>query len=367
MTTLDTYSLYGPKAASHRIRLAQFAPAARQAGFRLRLQSLLDNRYVRRRFMGKWPNLLRVFRLYLQRMHRLLRSKPKARVVGAIVYAELFPGMPFWLERLFLPAKYIYDLDDSFFLKYRTGKLSLLRPFLSNKIDRLMQAAAAVTAGNSFLCDYAAIANSRVFLLPSAVDPDTYRPVDRPANAEFTVGWVGSPSTEVFLGELVEPLRRLAAEKPFRLLVMGGAFPHRIPGAKVETRTWSRRTEVGLIHSLDAGLMPLPDNEWSWGKCGFKLITYMACGIPVVASEVGANKEIVDEESGFLVYTPEEWVEALRRLRDDSGLRRRMGEAGRRKVCAEYSLQAAAPVFVRTLKEVFGDGPLANGRRRTDD
>jgi len=351
MITLQAYSLYGPKAASHRIRLRQFLARMKKAGFQIQIQSLLDNRYLRRRFLGRWPDFPRILSLFIRRIRRLWKNKAGC---GAIVYAELLPGAPYVLERLLLPRTYIYDLDDSFFLKYRTGKLGFLRPFLSHKMDRLMQGAAAVTAGNSFLCDYAATANSRVIFLPSSVDTETYRPCPRGGAGAFTLGWVGSPSTEVFLGELVEPLRQLGAERPLDFLVVGGSFPHEIPGVRIKQIPWSRRTEVGWIQKIDVGLMPLPDNEWSWGKCGFKLITYMACGIPVVGSEVGANKEIVDDECGFLVYTPEEWVESIRKLRDNPEMGRRMGEAGRRKACEEYSLEKASKILCQTLEEVFG-------------
>lgn len=360
MITLEVYSLYGPKAASHRIRLGQFLPAMKEAGFRLRIQSLLDNCYLRRRFRGLWPDFPRIFLLFIRRIRRLLKAK---KGHGAIVYAELFPGLPYALERLLLPRTYIYDLDDSFFLKYRTGKLAFLRPFLSDKIDRLMQGAAAITAGNSFLCDYAATASSRVIWLPSSVDTLEYRPGARALGEVFTIGWIGSPSTEIFLDELVEPLKRLGVEQALNFLVVGGAFPYEIPGVRVLRIPWSLETEVSLIQKIDVGLMPLSDNEWSWGKCGFKLITYMACGLPVVASEVGANKEIVDDECGFLVYTPEEWVEAIRKLRDNPEMRRQMGEVGRRKVCEEYSLEKTSKILRKTLEEVFGKQSPEDGGR----
>ena len=116
---------------------------------------------------------------------------------------------------------------------------------------------------------------------------------------------------------------------------------------------WDEATEVDMLQQLDAGIMPLPDSPWERGKCGFKLIQYMACGLPVVASPVGVNREIVEQGvNGFFASTPEEWEQALRTLLLDTILRERMGQAGRKKVEERYSLQMTGPRLAALLKSV---------------
>jgi glycosyltransferase involved in cell wall biosynthesis len=122
-----------------------------------------------------------------------------------------------------------------------------------------------------------------------------------------------------------------------------------------EILPWSEETEVGDIHTFDVGIMPVVDEPWAWGKCGLKLIQYMACGLPVVASPVGVNRQIVEPGvNGFLANTHEEWVNALTTLRDQPTLAAEMGNAGRRKVEAQYSLQVAGPVLASILKSAAG-------------
>ena len=226
MTKILGLSLYGRQAASHRYRLGQYVPGLAQAGIDLQIQSLLDDEYLVRRFAGRsfpWGSVLQSA---WQRLLVLIRTDG---FEGAILHCELYPLMPGGLERLFLPKPYIYDFDDAFFLKYRQGRLGSLQPILGKKFDRVIAGAAAVTAGNSYLTSYAQEYNTNVHQLPTVVDTSRYQPEARPMNAEFTVGWVGSPSTAPYLAALVEPLSQLAKEAPVRLVVVGGPAPM-IPG-----------------------------------------------------------------------------------------------------------------------------------------
>jgi glycosyltransferase involved in cell wall biosynthesis len=339
------FSLYGSQAASHRVRLSQFQPGLAAAGIEFQIQSLLDNAYLQRNFSGRRPSLRALLAAYVRRLQALRQAD---RFDLAIVYAELLPFMPVWLERQLLQIPFLYDCDDAFFLKYRSGRLRLLQPLLGAKADRLMAGAIAVTAGNTGLAAHARRFNSTVTVLPSVVDTDKFRPAARPPaeipGGPFTVGWIGSPSTAPYLELLVEPLQQLARECPVRLLAVGGPAPT-IAGVEVIEQPWSLEQEVPLIQQFDVGVMPLPDNPWTRGKCAYKLIQCMACGIPVVASRVGANVEAVPPECGFLAESSEQWLDAFRRLLADSNLRQHIGSAARLWVEQRYSLRSALPVF----------------------
>jgi glycosyltransferase involved in cell wall biosynthesis len=350
-------SLYGPQAASHRVRLLQFQPGLAAVGVDLQIHSLLDNVYLQRSFNGRRPSLRGLLTAYASRLQALHQAN---RFDLAIVYAELLPFLPGWLERQLLHIPFLYDCDDAFFLKYRFGRLRPLRFILGAKADRLMAAAVAVTAGNTGLAAHASKFNRAVTVLPSVVDTDQFRPaayspVQR-SGAPFTVGWMGSPSTAPYLQLLVEPLQLLARELPLRLLVVGGPAPA-ITGVEVIEQPWILEQEVPLIQQFDVGVMPLPDTPWTRGKCAYKLIQCMACGIPVVASRVGANVEVVPSECGILAETPEQWLVAFRRLADDPELRQRMGSASRHWVEQCYSLRSALPVLTAVIQRIAAAYP----------
>ena len=349
MTKILGLSLYGSQAASHRYRLSQYVPGLKQAGIDLQIQSLLDDEYLIHRFADRPVPWSSVLQSAWQRL-RVLTSKNDFS--GAILHCELFPLLPGSLERLLLPKPYIYDFDDAFFLKYRQGRLGVLRPILGTKFDKVIVGAAAVTAGNSFLTQYAQEFNTNVNRLPTVVDTMRYKPEVRSLNAEFIVGWVGSPSTAPYLATLVEPLAQLAKEGPVRLVIVGGLAPT-IPGVVVESIAWDEVSEIHQINRFDVGVMPLTDDNWARGKCAFKLIQYMACGVPVVASRVGANVDVVTPQCGLLVENAAGWLAAFRVLRDDPPLRVQMGKAARSRIVEEYSLARNLPVLISVLKEML--------------
>jgi len=227
----------------------------------------------------------------------------------------------------------------------------MLAPVLSNKFDTVIAGAAAVTAGNHVLAGYAKQHNANTGLLPTVVDTLRYLPARTSRNDMFTVGWIGSPSTAVYLSELIEPLSALAKQGAVRLVVIGGKAPV-IPGVMVVELPWSEESEIALINSFDVGVMPLPDDDWARGKCAFKLIQYMACAVPVIASRVGANVDVVDAKCGFLASNAHEWLEALRLLRDRQDRCEQMGEAGRERIVQHYSLERNLPVLAEVIHKV---------------
>lgn len=345
-------ALYGPLAASTRHRLGQFVPGLAEQGIVLELSSLLGDDYLRQRFHGgavPWAAMARAG-------WRRLADLRARRHDLSILHCELYPLMPGWLERSLLGGRpYIYDFDDAFYLKYRGGRLRRLRPLLGGKFNTVIQGAAAVTAGNRTLQHYAAGLNGTSMMLPTVVDTERYFPKPRRRGSTFTVGWIGSPSTAKYLGELVDPLTQLGREGAVRLVVIGGRAPI-IPRIEVSELDWSEASEVELINGLDVGVMPLPDNDWTRGKCAFKLIQYMACGVPVIGSPVGANVDVVEPSCGFLASSADQWITALRELRDNSGLAKEMGRAGRERVITHYSLRRTLPLLAETIRNAASRG-----------
>jgi len=218
----------------------------------------------------------------------------------------------------------------------------------------VMLHAEVVIAGNAYLAAYAHDAGAkRVEIIPTVIDLKRYPVVSTEKRDKvITIGWIGSPSTAKYLQEITPALVEVCAEGKAKVRLIGSGLVD-LPDVDAEVLTWNEDTEADLMHSFDIGIMPLPDEPWARGKCGFKLIQYMACGLPVIASPVGVNCEIVEHGvNGFLASTKNEWIQALLMLRGNSELRWTMGAAGRRKVEEQYCLQVTAPKLVSLLQSV---------------
>ena len=345
-------ALYGPLAASTRYRLEQYVPGLAEHGIELDIRYLLGDEYLQRRFSGRgmpWADMLQAGWKRL----RELRSEKNYDV--AILHCELFPMLPGFAERALLPKPYIYDFDDAFYLKYRSGKLGVMSPLLGHKFEKVMEGAAAITPGSRTLAEYAKPLNSNIHLLPTVVDTDRYSWREKQQNSVFTVGWIGSPSTAAYLAELIKPLSKIGKDGPVKLVVVGGKAPL-IDNVIVEEIAWSEQTEVSLLNSFDVGVMPLPDDQWARGKCAFKLIQYMACAVPVIASRVGANIDVVQSDCGMLVNGEREWVEAFRFFREQTENARKMGVAGRQRVEKHYSLRSNLPILAALIRNTAQPG-----------
>jgi glycosyltransferase involved in cell wall biosynthesis len=339
-------ALYGPLAASTRYRLGQFVPGLAQLGIDLQIRSLLNDHYLRQRFAGDRPRLISMLRSGVDRLSDLWHLD---QFDAAMLHCELFPLLPSWIECALIRRPYLYDFDDAFYLKYRSGgALGMTRPLLGNKFDRVMARAAAVTAGSRVLNDYAKRHNQNTRLLPTVVDVAKFHPLPRATSSVFTVGWIGSPSTQHYLQMIAPALELLGKEGAVRFVAIGGRAP-KIDGVEIVELPWDECTEHDLLNTFDVGVMPLPEDPWAAGKCAFKLIQYMACGVPAIGSPVGANTDVLDSDCGFLPRDTEAWLDALRDLRDCPAKRNAMGANGRDRVVQHYSLQRNLPILADAL------------------
>jgi glycosyltransferase involved in cell wall biosynthesis len=335
---------YGRLGASSRLRFYQYVPRLEQRGIVVTVAELSPDRYVARLYAGRRPSVASIAWDYVRRVRSLASIR---RYDLLWIEKELFPGAPALVERLLsgLGIPYVVDYDDATFHRYDRSSNPLLRHLWPRKIDAVMRGAALVITGNRYLAERARSAGARrVEILATVVDPGRYPVRPQPAREPFTVGWMGTPVTQRYLTPVAAALAGAMAEGDRVRLVGADRVPEEFPAGMVELRPWAEETEAHDILSFDVGIMPLDDTEWERGKCGYKLLQYMAAGRPVIASPVGVNSEIVEPDvTGILAGTPEEWRSALTRLRDDPALRARMGEAGRRRVEAAYSLNLAEP------------------------
>jgi len=343
--TLPRYQRLGP---SSRVRFYQYFPALREQGFVIEDMPFFSDDYVHRLYAKQPVQIGEVISAYLKRVSTLLRE----RDVNLLwIEKELLPWMPAWIEVLLARQPYVVDYDDAVFHRYDLHHNGLIRRVLGRKIDGVMQNAALVVAGNEYLANRARAAGAkRVEILPSVVDADLYAPA--PArDSGFTVGWIGSPVTAPYLEQVRPALEMLTNGGQAAVSLIGAGDAIRWGNAKVQILPWREESEIQNIQQFDVGIMPLVDEPFERGKCGYKLIQYMACGLPVVASPVGVNVQIVEHGvTGFLAESKQDWQKALVFLRENPEKRREMGMAGRAKMEREYSLQIATPKLTSLLR-----------------
>jgi glycosyltransferase involved in cell wall biosynthesis len=336
-----------------RYRIEQWEPYLRREGIEIHYEAfespqLREILYQRGRHARKaW-----LISGSLARRQRVIRHVREFPLVYIFREAALLG--PAWFEWLVHQAgvPFVFDFDDAIFLRYvspTNGLLSLLK-FGPSKTRAACRMAAHVTCGNEYLASYARQLNNNVTVIPTTIDTAAYEVKPRAANEIPVIGWTGSHSTLAHLETLAPVLRELARQEKFRLRVISSKDDYRMGGAEVESLAWTSRTEVDDLRPVDIGIMPLPDDPWTRGKCGLKALQFMAMQIPIVCSPVGVNSEIIQHgKNGFLAGTAEEWIATLRRLLHDAELRREIGREAGRTVAQHYSAASQAP----RIAEVF--------------
>lgn len=347
---------YSRAGASSRYRFLQYFPYLESQGIHCHASPLTGGNYLKHLYTMKRGSIID----YAAALTRRLAALCTAGAYDVVVIEyEALPYFPPWFETLFrkLGIPFIVNYDDAIFYRYNQHPNSFVRAVLGSKIDTVMRQADLVIAGNEFLAQYARNSGAaRVEVIPTVVDLERYPKKPSTENRVFTIGWIGSPSTTKYLVEIAPALEEVCKAGRARLVLVG-AGKAELAGVPAEVKPWSEDTEVSELEACDAGIMPLHNGLWERGKCGLKVIQYMACGLPVVVSPIGVNNELVEDGiNGFLAGETAEWSGALAKLRDDKVLREAMGKAGRRKAEGLYSLQAAAPRMAYLIWDVAQRG-----------
>jgi len=257
-----------------------------------------------------------------------------------------------WIVAKIFRKKIIYDFDDAIWLNESTYNKKFLSVKFLSKVAKICRWAYTVTVGNSYLYDFAVRFNKNVIIIPTVVNTKTVHAVKQEHNVvRPNVGWTGSFSTLQYLEIILPALKQLQERIDFTFYVIADRDP-KLPLKKYVFIKWNAETETEDLLKFHIGLMPLTDNEYSKGKCGFKAIQYMALGMPAVVSPVGVNKKIIDDaKNGFFCSSQQEWENRIERLLKDSSLRRQIGEAAREKIEVSYSVDATKTFFLRLFGE----------------
>jgi glycosyltransferase involved in cell wall biosynthesis len=346
---LTRYSALG---ASSRLRAYQFIPFLTSHGINVTISPLLGDDYLKKFYSTIKIDWWKIVSEYLKRTYALIKYYEFDLLW---IEKELFPFLPAFAEVFFniLKMPYIVDYDDAIFHNYDQNRNFFVRFSMAGKIATVMRRATIVIVGNEYLASYARMAGAnRIELIPTVVDLNIYNVKEQPKKEVFTIGWIGTPVTVKYL-ELIRSVFLEWAKNKSAHLVIIGADSYRTDDIPIEYFTWSKDTEVSDIQKFDVGIMPLNNSPWERGKCGYKLIQYMACGIPVIASPVGVNSTIVEHGvNGFLANDQREWIEAIDILYNNPEQRAKMGQAGRKKVEEQYSLHVTGPKLLSMLHTI---------------
>ncbi|MCC6372542.1 MAG: glycosyltransferase [Bacteroidia bacterium] len=344
------------RSPSQRYRFEQYLPFLEQQGFKFTFSYLLNEKddhtfYSQGNFPAKVIILLKSVFI---RLKDCLRFKNYAIVF--IQREASFLGTSFAEKRAFKSgARVIFDFDDSIWLadtspgNKKWEWIKKPEKFFTNIAN-----AHCVMAGNAYLAEKALPFNKHTIIVPTTVDTALHRPLTgfKKENV-VTIGWSGSISTvkhfELLLPVLFKLKKRYGHKIAFKLI---GEKNYKHPELEVEAVAWSEATEVQQLNSLDIGIMPLPNDAWANGKCGLKGLTYMACGVAAVMSEVGVNKQIIKHgRNGFLAENDYEWYNVLCELIENKSLREQIGKSGCATVLNNYSVEA----FKNTYLQIFSD------------
>lgn len=347
------FSRYDRLGASSRLRFFQYIPELEKSKIFVTVKPLFTDEYLKSLYSKKAISKKYIIRCYFKRFLQLFTV---SKYDFIWIEKELFPYLPAWFEKLLnlFGVRYIVDYDDAIFHNYDLSDNKWVIRCLKNKIDSVMKNAWVVSAGNSYLANRAILAKAnRVVIIPTVVDHHRYCETLL-ANKQLVIGWVGSPSTQKYIINLSSVLQTVCLKFNAKLVLVGAQadIVCNFPQINVDVIPWTEESESNIIKQFDLGIMPLPDGPWEKGKCGYKLIQYMASGKPVVASDVGVNKEIVESaNAGTVVSNNIEWESALGELLSNNELRCLLGKNAREAVVHKYSVASQLSILSNLFKK----------------
>ncbi len=362
MPSILFVSLHRPdRSPSQRFRYEQYLDYLAANGFDYDFSYLItaeDDQpfYSKGNYLKKLQILLksieiRLFDVAMAGRYDIIFVQREAFMLGTAIFEKLYARSK---------AKLVFDFDDSIWL-HNVSEANKVLGFLKsgNKTKEIIKVAAMVFAGNQYLADYALQYNPNVKIVPTTVDTDKFCPANNLSVGEdkkpIEIGWTGSFSTIEHLRfglPVLYQIKEKYGEKVSFKVIGDSNFADPILG--IQGIAWNSATEVIDLQSIAIGIMPLPDNEWTKGKCGFKGLTYMSLAIPTVMAAVGVNNQIISEgQNGFLATTEQEWIEKLSLLIENPARCQQIGTAGRQTVIESYSIFSQRDKYVKYFREVL--------------
>lgn len=343
---------YG-QAPSQRFRFEQYVDGLKDQGIEIQFHPFLNDKtwkilYQEGGAAKKAWGLLGSFRRRFALMFKLRKADTifihrEASMIGPAIFE--------WIIAKVLRKKFVYDFDDAIWLpNYSASNAKFHRLKAYGKVRKIMKWADRISAGNQYLADFAAQYNQNVMVIPTTIDMKNRHniPVDH-TQPKPVIGWTGTHTTMHYLDFIVPVIAELEKEHDFEFRVISNEKPD-YELKSLNFVPWKKETEIEDLSAIHIGLMPLEDNIWAHGKCGFKALQYMSLGSVAVVSPVGVNPTIVQhEQNGFLCEDANQWRNTLIELLNSPELRAKIGEKGKMTVKNRYSVQANVSNYQKIL------------------
>ncbi len=332
------------KAPSQRFRFEQYLDYLTESGFTIQFHSFHTEKSWKRLYSqgNTFFKITDLIYNFLRRKILLFRLLPAKYIFIHREMAHIGPPVYEWILAKVMRKKYIYDFDDAIWLPNYSETNARFQKLKSYwKVNHCMKWADKITAGNEYLATYARQFNKNVSVIPTTIDTENHHNKTTIFDSEkVIIGWTGTHTTLHYLDEIVPIIKELEQKYSFEFRIISNEAPS-FHVQSLNYISWSKETEINDLAQLNIGIMPLTEDQWSKGKCGFKALQYMALGIPTIASPIGVNAQIIqDHSNGILVSTLAEWQHALEELLSSVSLRKQLGLKGKQTVTEKYSVLA---------------------------
>jgi len=341
------------QAPSQRFRFEQYLDLLEKEGFETEYHSFLNDKtwktlYKEGAFLAKAFGIIssflrRFILLFSIRKFDHIYIHREASIIGPPIFE--------WIIAKVLRRKYIYDFDDAIWLaNYSDSNAKFHRLKAYWKVKKIMKWAGEISAGNDYLKEYALKYNENVRVIPTTIDLENVHNVVTKQSETINIGWTGTHTTMAYLDNLIPVLKRLEQKHTFTFTIISNLEPT-YDLASLKFIQWSKETEIKDLSTFNIGVMPLKEDVWANGKCGFKALQYMALQIPSVVSPVGVNKEIIQNgENGYLCATDEEWENILSSLIENKEQRITIGQNGQKTIENHFSVKSQSDNFLNLFK-----------------
>ena len=332
--------------ASSRTKVYQYVPYLQQAGIQCIIIPMTNA--TKKSKFRTWGLIKRKLNSVIKYLKIALFS-----IVCDVVFIQKVL-LPIWIQNLIraLNKNIIFEFDDAIWTSHQTSihPNNALRRLL---LSHIISISKFVFLENNYTKEFTMQFNKNILMITGPIDCKRYFPKRGEKNKNIVIGWIGSPPNTLYLKPVFSVFKRINKNYPDVVIELIGASNLKIEGVNLVIKEWNFDTEVENLHDFDIGIMPLPDDEWSRGKGGYKLLQYMAIGIPCIASPVGINSTLIREGiNGYLASSEDEWFEKLEILIKNRILRRSMGVNGRKLIEEKYSLKVSAPKLIKLIKEI---------------
>ncbi|MBI4929240.1 MAG: glycosyltransferase family 4 protein [Bacteroidetes bacterium] len=345
------------RAPGQRFRFEQYFDYLNQHGFTCELSFLLDEKSDKVFYKpGHYFSKLVIFiRSYFIRFKNLLQKNDYDII---FIFREALMTRSVYFEKQFRKskAKLVFDFDDAIW-HFDISEANKNLGWLKNpeKTEKIISISNLVIAGNNYLADYAKRHNACVHIIPTTIDTDYHKKKTIKKDNRICIGWTGSHTTIQHFEYAIPMLKKLKDKYRDKIYFkVIGDENYFNTDLSIQGIKWSLKDEIEQLSEIDIGIMPLPENEWTKGKCGFKGLQYMALEIPCVMSPIGVNSEIIsDGVNGFLADKEDEWVEKISMLIENAELRKKIGTEARKTVIEKYSVESNKEKYLNIFNRLL--------------